>query len=116
MNQESLLLTILADYSNDLATLKKRDGKTPADAAVERITEVIAHSSQEEYLRGRGDGAVEATNLLSRSTQLAALELQMQILRGFRRRDFVRDDFYEIAVINRLSTLQQARDVIRKKK
>lgn len=31
------LLTILADYSNDLHALKKRDGQLPAQAAVKRI-------------------------------------------------------------------------------
>lgn len=34
---ENQLLIVLADYSNDLMTLKKRNGKLPAQAAVERI-------------------------------------------------------------------------------
>jgi hypothetical protein len=34
---DAQILKILADYSHDLSELKKRDGKLPAQAAVDRI-------------------------------------------------------------------------------
>lgn len=36
-DSDEWLYTVLADYSNDLAALKKRNGKLPAEAAIERI-------------------------------------------------------------------------------
>lgn len=39
--EETELYIILADYSNDLAALKKRDGELPAQAAVKRIQSYI---------------------------------------------------------------------------
>jgi hypothetical protein len=36
-DSDEWLYTVLADYSNDLAALKKRDGKLPAEAAIARI-------------------------------------------------------------------------------
>ncbi len=44
-----LLLQILADYSNDLQTLSKRNGKLPAEAAVERIEALIDAEVREVY-------------------------------------------------------------------
>jgi hypothetical protein len=37
--------------------------------------------------------------------QQLLVEAQLHILRGFRRRDFVRDDFYEHAIIDRIAQL-----------
>lgn len=40
------LLVILADYSNDLAALKKRDGKLPAQAAVSRLQTLLTNQAK----------------------------------------------------------------------
>lgn len=42
------LYIILSDYSDDLGALKKRDGRFPADAAVERIL-VLTKPSQADH-------------------------------------------------------------------
>lgn len=39
-------LIILCDYSDDLAALKKRDGKLPAQAAVARLETILAQQRQ----------------------------------------------------------------------
>lgn len=43
--------------------------------------------------------------LIEKYTEQVAREAQLSILRGFRRRDFQRDDFYEGAVIERIDEL-----------
>ena len=52
----------------------------------------------------RANEAVQALLALMRDERI---EAQLEILRGFRRRDFVRDDFYEAAVIDRITQLSQ---------
>lgn len=45
------------------------------------------------------------TTRLAKEVAEARRDGEIGILRGFRRRDFVREDFYEHAVIDRLATL-----------
>ena len=64
-------------------------------------------STHSDYYIGGGleeDEAVQALLALMRDERI---EAQLEILRGFRRRDFVRDDFYEAAVIDRITQLSQ---------
>jgi hypothetical protein len=44
------LLQILADYSNDLAQLEKRDGDLPAQAAVKRLNRIIRNARADELV------------------------------------------------------------------
>lgn len=44
--------------------------------------------------------------LVTAEVEKARQEAQLHILRGFRRRDFARDDFYESAIIDRIAKLQ----------
>lgn len=48
LEKENELYIILADYSNDLNQLKKRDGKLPAQAAVNRLQAIITQRCIEE--------------------------------------------------------------------
>lgn len=44
-------------------------------------------------------------SLIASELERTSKEAQLSILRGFRRRDFVRDDFYESAVLDRIQII-----------
>lgn len=66
----------------------------------DEILEVI-----DEQPTNRYEVALRLTRWAENYGHEIAREAQQSILRGFRRRDFVRDDFYEVAVIDRLAEL-----------
>lgn len=104
---------------SDSAT-PKSDDKSPStptstDTKIDKLVDL--HSIDIAYAaRSRKVGTLDAEikkfktalkTLLTSEKNKAVVEAQLSILRGFRRRDFTREDFYEHAILDRLTQLRE---------
>lgn len=82
------------------------------DAILSLLTSEIKKAERIAYEKGVLVGNLEGREDCAKSHKVeierATTAAQLSILRGFRRRDFVRGDFYEMAILDRLAQLHKA--------
>lgn len=82
---------------------------TSDTSELDSITDLIFAKIPDHHLKQQFVDKTKAALLKWKDTEIAKArkEAQLQILRGFRRHDFVRGDFYELAVIDRIQKIAE---------